>query len=249
MRVVVLDCGVIERLDPRESAEILQRRLHQAGLFTALRGTSVQELAIGRLPIEVHRLGEIERELVRASHPFAWLKGEVPPAVYAGMLAVFVVLSGIGTAIWGMGTLFAMAASPVVLAVPAILGLAYVVQRELARRAVLGEASRARAEAARMLTERVTELLASTWVGHGDNVQVVSAPHQTWLRARLAELRAARTPGEGPERGACVVRLEEALARIEAALREPGPALVAERLVADVDALAALVAELQLPAR
>lgn len=249
MRVVVLDCGVVERLDPREPAETLQRRLHEAGLFTALRGGTAEEEAISRLPLEVHRLGELERTIDRASHPFAWLRGSVPPAVYLGMLAVFVVLSTIGTAIWGMGTLFAIAASPVVLALPALAGLAYATNRELARREVLAGGVAARAQAGKELTERVTQLLATTWVGKGDNVQVVCAPHQTWLRARLAELRAARAPLEGPERAACVALLEAALARIEAALREPGGALVPARVAADIATLAEEVARLGVPVR
>ncbi len=249
MRVVVLDCGVAERLDPREPAETLQRRLHEAGLFTALRGTSAEEVAISRLPLDVHRLGELERTIDRASHAFAWMRGSVPNSVYWGILAVFVVLSMIGTAIWGMGTLFAIVASPLVLAVPALAGLGYAANRELARREVLAGGLAARAQAGKELTERVTQLLATTWVGKGDNVQVVCAPHQTWLRARLAELRAARSPTEGPERAACVARLEAALARIEASLREPGEALVPDRVVADITTLSEEVARLGLPVR
>lgn len=245
----MLDSGLVERLDLREPAETLQRRLHECGMFAALRGGSPEAAVLRQIPADVFALGELERTIERASHPFAWLRGEVPPTVYKGMLAVFVLLSMVGTAIWGMGTLFAVAASPIVLGAFSLMGLAYAGRLELQRRAALAVAIAARDRAARELHAAVAQLLATTWAERGDNAVVASVPHQTWLRCRLAELRAARSPTEGPERGACVARLEAALATIEAVLRGPPEAVEAARLQADLPSMRAEIERLGLPVR
>ncbi len=245
----MLDSGLVERLDLREPAETLQRRLHEGGMFTDLRGDSAEEVAMRRLVSEVFGLGELERTIDRASHPFGWLRGEVPAAVYQGMLAVFVLLSAIGTAIWGMGTLFAVAASPLVLGAVSLAGLAYAARLELKRRDALAVAIAARDRAAMELHAAVERLLATTWAARADNVVVASVPQQTWLRCRLAELRAARSPTEGPQRGACVARLEAALATIEAVLRGPPEAVEAARLQTDIPSMRGEIERLGLPVR
>jgi hypothetical protein len=159
---------------------------------------------------------------------------------------VFVAASMVGTALWGMGSLVAVAASPIVLGAAALVGLGYAGVTERRRRIALAAARVARVEAAARLAESAAALLASTWVARGANVVIVSAPHLAWLRARLAELRAARRPGEGPERAACAEALETALEGIEARLRAPSAGLTADELRAPLPDLAARIAALGL---
>lgn len=248
MRLVVIDAALLELLGVRDSAETWQGRLHQGGLLADVRAETTQAEGLRQLPRALVELRGAEGRIVEASHPFGWLVGSVPPRVYWLMLAVFIACSMVGTALWGMGTLFAAAASPILLGTVAILGLGYAGLQEVGRREELVRAGVERERCGRALLASVERLLSESWVERGENVVLVSAPHRLWLRARLAELRARRAPNEGPERGACVALLEASLGAIESALRGAPERVVLADLTAELPELAAGIAGLALPA-
>lgn len=220
MRVVVLDPGVLERVHPGERAELWRTALRDAGFFAETDGPGPEASALRAIRLHLTELDAAEFAIARASHPIEWLTGTVPRAVPLYMIGVLAVTLIVGNYIWGdEGLLFGIAATPLILGASAIIGLAAAANFERQRREWLAVSTDARRRHGAELSGAVRSLAVQTFVLPLGALQLVGAPHRTWLAHRLRDLRVGRPPSVSAEWDALVADLNEAKAGMEEALR------------------------------
>ncbi|GDX80499.1 hypothetical protein LBMAG42_23100 [Deltaproteobacteria bacterium] len=220
MRVVVLDPGVIERVHPGERAELWRSALRDAGFLAEAEGPEPEAGALRAIRLYLTELDAAEFAIARARHPIEWLTGTVPPAVPLFMIGVLALTLIVGNLLWGdEGLLFGIAATPLVLGAFAVVGLAAAANFERQRRVLLALSTDARRRHAAELSGAVRDLAARTFVLRLGALQLVGAPHRTWLAHRLRDLRVGRPPVVSAEWEGLVADLNVAKEQVEEVLR------------------------------
>lgn len=247
MRIQPLDPCVLDRLSPTAPAAELRRTLHVGGYFADPPAGTEAASTFAALHTELAALDAAEARLNVLVHPHVWITGEVPVSVRWGLVAVAAVLAIIGGATTGLGTIFALFGTPLVLTPLALAGLVALLWMESRRRSLFAEMDRRRLGHGQSVVRHAGWLARHTFVLDHAGVRVLSAPHLTWVVHRLRDLRVHRTPEAPPERDTFAAALGAERERLEAVAARTEPPPTAAELEIDLPRWAAEFAAWKVP--
>lgn len=223
MHLQRLDPGVLDRLAPTAPASVNRTLLRDAGFFAEPAGAGPPGTDFIALRVALGAVDSAEREIEVLLNPIPWLVGTVPTAVRWGVVATAAVLAIVGGATTGLGTIWALVGTPLVLTPLCLLGLAWALVQDQARRRNLEVVDARRRAHGAALVAAAERLATQTFRVDVGTTRVVSVPHLAWVEHRLRDLRVHRAPGAPPAHDALVLELAAARDRIQAALRQPRP--------------------------
>ncbi len=218
-RLVVLDPGLLDRVQPTAPSTIWRSALRDAGFLAEPPGETPSARGFHGVRVELEALDAAEVQIIVASQPIAWLTGGVPRWVIWMGVVVFVVIAQLAWETGLFAPIVAGVATPVLLAPLALAGLGWAVWMDVGRRAHGRQSEVARRRHGQALFAHVLALSLSSFLLPSGSVLLVSAPHLAWIGHRLRDLRVSRPPDPSAERDELVAQLGVVRDQMEAALR------------------------------